>query len=139
MCQISVISQSINQIGRKSFDRRTRVVSPLFVERKGELARLCRSLDELCEMLHQEFPTITKEDYRLFGPELKLLIDTLNGLLKDSKKYANQGRECLKEYIDDLEELEHDIICFRVHLQNNAEMKQTLDAIGKLDFSRFER
>lgn len=139
MCQISVISQSINQIGRKSFDRRTRVVSPLFVERKGELARLCRSLDELCEMLHREFPTITKEDYRLFGPELKLLIDTLNGLLKDSKKYASQGRECLKEHINDLEELEHDLICFRVNLQNNAEMKQTLDAIGKLDFSRFER
>lgn len=114
-------------------------MSPLFVERRGELARLCRSLDELCEMLHREFPTITKEDYRLFGPELKLLIDTLNGLLKDSMKYANQGRECLKEHINDLEELEHDLVCFRVDLQSNAEMKQTMDAIGKLDFSRFER
>jgi hypothetical protein len=51
-----------------------RIVSPLFVERRGEIARLLNEVDALSEHLHDEFPTITEEDYNLFGPELRLLL-----------------------------------------------------------------
>ena len=69
MCQTQVISKHIGRIGRKSFDRRMRIASPLFVERRGELARLLNEVDKLSDRLHEEFPTISENDYRLFGPE----------------------------------------------------------------------
>ena len=70
MCQTAIITQHIGRIGRRSFDRRMRLASPLYVERRGELARLLNEVDSLSERLHNDFPTISADDYRLFGPEL---------------------------------------------------------------------
>ena len=50
MCQTQVISKHIGRIGRRSFDRRMRIASPLFVERRGELARLLNELDKVNTM-----------------------------------------------------------------------------------------
>ena len=47
MCQTQVISRHIGRIGRRSFDRRMRIVSPLYVERRGEIARLLNEVDAL--------------------------------------------------------------------------------------------
>ena len=55
MCQTQVISNHIGRIGRRSFDRRMRIVSPLYVERRGEIARLLNEVDALSERLHDEF------------------------------------------------------------------------------------
>ena len=77
MCQTAMISQHIGRIGRRSFDRRIRLASPMYMERRGELARLLNDVDRLSNLLHDEFPTITAEDYRMFGPELKIAISTL--------------------------------------------------------------
>ena len=52
-------------------------MSPLYVERRGEIARLLNEVDALSERLHDDFPTITEEDYKLFGPELKIVIGTV--------------------------------------------------------------
>lgn len=139
MCQTTIISHSIGLIGRKSFDRHMRVVSPLFHERRGEISRLCNSLYHLCEMLHTDFPTITKDDYAIFGPELRVLINTLKALYADSKKKQEikEGNERLRCYIEDLEELNHDILQYRVRLHNSPEMIQAMSAIGRLDFSHY--
>ena len=112
MCQTTVISKSIGHIGRRSFDRRMRMASPLYVEKRGELARLLNDVDQLSERLHNDFPTITEEDYKMFGPELKIL---------------------------DLEELIHDIYVFRVKAPKNEELQATMAMVGTLDFSRFVR
>lgn len=137
MCQTATISRSIGRLGRSSFDRRMRVVSPLYVEKRGEMTRLCNGLDGLCDLLHGEFPTITKADYEVFGPELKVLIGTLKDLLTDSKRVDPIVNERLRERVDDLVELDHDIVNFRVRLQEDESLKHTMKEIGKLDFSRF--
>lgn len=139
MCQTATISHTICYIGRKSYERRMRVVSPLYVERRGEMTRICNHLDKLCETLHKDFPTITKDDYAIFGPELRVLISTLKDLYTDSKhrKELHDSNERLREHISDLEELNHDIISFRVKLQNDPQMQSAMSSIGKLDFSQF--
>ena len=138
MCQTQVISRHIGRIGRHSFDRRMRMASPLFVERQGEMTRLLNEVDKLSDRLHTEFPTITEEDYRLFGSELRIVINTLKDLRKDSltrselKLYANR----MREQIVDLEELDHNIRTFRVEAPKNKELQATLAQLDKLDFSR---
>lgn len=139
MCQAATISRSIGRLGRRSYDRRMRVVSPAFVERKGDMTRLCNSVAGLCDLLHEDFVTITKEDYEVFGGELRVLISTLKDLYADSnlRPELKESNERLRAHIEDLVELDHDIVNFRVRLQEDEEMKQTMKAIGKLDFSRF--
>ena len=108
MCQTQVISKHIGRIGRKSFDRRMRIASPLFVERRGELARLLNEVDKLSDRLHEEFPTISENDYRLFGPELKVMISTLKALRQDSltRKELKPYNDRMRQQIADLEELD---------------------------------
>lgn len=101
------------------------------------MTRLCNGLRNLCDLLHNEFHTITKADYEVFGPELKVLIGTLKDLLTDSKRVDPVVNERLRVHVDDLVELEHDIVNFRVRLQENESFRQTMKEIAKLDFSKF--
>ena len=137
MCQTQVISRHIGRIGRRSFDRRMRIVSPLYVERRGEIARLLNEVDELSERLHDEFPTITEEDYKLFGPELKVVIGTLKSLLKESRTRheLKPYNERMREQILDLEELDHDIKEFRIDAPKNEELQAAMASVGEIDFS----
>ncbi len=137
MCQTQVISNHIGRIGRRSFDRRMRIVSPLYVERRGEIARLLNEVDALSERLHNEFPTITEEDYRIFGPELKIVIATLKSLLRESmmRHELKPYNERMREQIVDLEELDHDILEFRVKAPKDKELQAAMAKIGEVDFS----
>ena len=137
MCETQVISNRIGRIGRRSFDRRMRIVSPTFVERRGELARLLKEVDNLCELLHADFPNITEEDYRLFGPELRIVISTLKELLRESfrRSELKSYNERMREQIVDLEELDYDIRAFRVKALKNKELQDTMASVGKIDFS----
>ncbi len=137
MCQTQVISKHIGQIGRKSFDRRMRIASPMFVERRGELARLLNEVDKLSDRLHDEFPTISENDYRLFGPELKVLISTLKALRQDSlnRKELKPYNNRMRQQIADLEELDHDIKAFRVNAPKNEELQATMAMLNNLDFT----
>lgn len=139
MCQVTTISRSIGRLGRRSFDRRMKAASPMFVHRKGDMTRLCNSVAGLCKLLHEDFPTITRKDYEVFGGELRVLIDTLKDLYTESQQRHDlkPSSEMLKAQIDDLVELDHDIVNFRVRLQENIEFKQTMKSIGNLDFSKF--
>lgn len=98
---------------------------------------MCNGLQSLCELLHREFSTITKADYEVFGPELRVLIDTLRDLLVDSKRVDPAQNERLREHVDDLVELDHDIVNFRIRLQEDEETRQTMKSIGKLDFAKY--
>ena len=137
MCQTQVISRHIGRIGRRSFDRRMRIVSPLYVERRGEITRLLNEVDALSERLHDEFPTITEEDYKLFGPELKVVIGTLKSLLKESRTRheLKPYNERMREQILDLEELDHDIKEFRIDAPKNEELQAAMASVGEIDFS----
>lgn len=138
MCQPTIISQNIRRIGRRTFDRRMRIASPMYTETKGEIIRLLNDVDRLSEQLHEEFPTISADDYQVFGAELKILVDTLKALRKESvsRKELKACNERLRLQIADLEELDHDIRAFRVNALQNPLLKETMTNIGSLDFSR---
>jgi len=138
MCQTQIITRHIGSIGRRSFDRRMRIASPMFVERRGELARLLNEVEKLSDRLHEDFPTITEDDYRIFGPELKIVISTLKALWKDSltHKELKPYNDRMRQQIADLEEIDHDIKAFRVDAPKNKELQATMALLGSLDFSK---
>ena len=138
MCQTAVISKHIGRIGRRSFDRRLRMASPLYVEKRGEVARLLNEVDRLSDRLHDEFITITEDDYRMFGPELKILISTLKDLRRDSRHRADLRLydDRMRQQIASLEELDHDIVEFRIKAPKNKELQEIMEKIGKMDFSK---
>ncbi len=138
MCQTSVISRHIGSIGRRSFDRRMRMASPLFVEKHGEVARLLNDVDRLSDRLHVEFITITENDYNMFGPELRILISTLKALRSESHSRPELRRydERMRQQILDLEELDHDIYEFRVKAPKNKELQEVLSSLKDIDFSQ---
>jgi len=137
MCQTKVISHHIGRIGRRSFDRRMRMASPLFTEKRGEVARLLNDVDRLSDRLHDEFITITEEDYRMFGPELKIVISTLKALRRESQSRAELKPydERMRQQIADLEELDHDIYVFRVKAPKNKELQDAMASLKGVDFS----
>ena len=139
MCQTTVISRRIGRIGRRSFDRRMRLASPLFVEKLGKIQRLLNDVDKLSERLHEDLPTISLEDYRIFGPELKIVIGTLKDLRKESlsRQELKPYNDRLRLQIADLEELDHDIKVFRVDAPKNQALQQAMDSLSKLDLSKF--
>lgn len=139
MCQTATISRHIGRIGRRSFDRRMRMASPLFTEKQGELARLLNDVDRLIERLHDEFITITEDDYQMFGSELKILISTLKSLRRESQghAYLKHNDDRMRQQISDLEELDHDIYEFRVKAPKNESLQETLASIKNIDFSQF--
>lgn len=138
MCQTAVISHHIGRIGRRSFDRRMRMASPLFTEKRGEMARLLNDVDRLNNRLHDEFISITEEDYRMFGPELKIVISTLKALRRESQPRADLKHydERMRQQIADLEELDHDIYVFRVKAPKNKELQEAMSKISKLDLAK---
>ena len=137
MCQTAVISRHIGRIGRRSFDRRMRLASPLYVEKRGEVTRLLNEVDRLSDRLHDEFITITEDDYRMFGSELKIVINTLKALRRESQSrpelrpYDNR----MREQIADLEELDHDIVEFRIKAPKDEELQEAMASIKDIDFS----
>lgn len=114
------------------------MASPLYVERRGELTRLLNEIDRLRDQIHDEFSTITAEDYNLFGQELRIVIENLKSLISESHSrpelriYNNR----MREQIEDLEELEHDIKSFRVNAPKNEGLQEVMTKIGLLDFSQ---
>jgi len=114
------------------------MASPLYVERRGELARLLNEIDRLRNQIHDEFSTITVEDYNMFGQELRIVIENLKSLRSEShsrpelRLYNNR----MREQIEDLEELEHDIKSFRVNAPKSEGLQEVMTKIGCLDFSQ---
>ncbi len=141
MCETQIISRHIGRLGRRSFDRRMRIASPMFVEKRGELTRLLNEVDKLSDRLHDDFPTISEEDYRMFGPELKVLISTLRDLRQESliRKELKPYNDRMRQQIADLEELDHDIKAFRVDAPKNKDLQKTMAMLNSLDFSKLPK
>ena len=141
MCHPEIISQEIGRIGHRSFDRRMRMASPMFTEKRGEMTRLLNEADSLCNQLHEAFQTISPEDYAIFGPRLRIVIATLKALMQESQNQSSFTcyEERMKRQISDLEELEHDIKVFRVDAQKNESLKKAMKNVGQLDFSKLAR
>lgn len=103
------------------------------------MGKLLNEVDRLSSQLHEAFPTISETDYKAFGPELKIVIDTLKSLRKEniSRGVLKTYNERLRMQIADLEELDNDIKVFRVNAPKNAQLQSTMSALGNLDLSKY--
>lgn len=141
MCETKRLSKSIARIGRRSFDRRIKMASPFFVDKGGEIGRLLNEIDKLSDDLHDAFPSISEDDYHAFSSELKIVIDTLKALRKESlsHKELRGYNDRMRQQIADLEEVDHDIKAFRVDAPKNKDLQSTISALGSLDLTKYAR
>lgn len=133
MCQTMLISDSIVSLSKRSFARRLRTVSARIAAEKGVLTRLNNQLDELYELLYDNYPSITKDDYDSFKGNLTILLDTLKGLCQDYEQSPYHG--ALSDAISRLnsnrmalQELDGDIRYFRINLPRNP---RYVEVIGR--------
>ena len=72
----------------------------------------------------------------MFGPELKIVIATLKSLLRESltRRELKLYNERMRGQIVDLEELDHDILEFRVKGPKNKELQAAMASVGEIDF-----
>lgn len=131
MCQTMCISESIVSLSKRSFTRRLRIASSRMAAEKGMLARLNNQLDELYELLYDNFTSMTASDYKLFAPQLIVLIDTLKSLHKDylHSSYKIPLSDSINRLLDNIsaiEEIKQDIQYFKVNLPHNPRYSEIM-------------
>lgn len=127
MCQTAVISKNISNLGIRTFEQSMSLNQNIYKTRK--LTFLNKGLDLLYDMLYDQFESISSEDYKVFGNNLELLLDTLNYFVKALKKLEN---DILRNEIEKLEsnysalyELNTDIKNYRL----NSSVKEEITAL----------
>ena len=124
MCQTMLISNSIVSLSKRSFARRLRTASYRVAVEKSALTRLNNQLDELYELLYDNYSSMTASDYDSFKDYLHILLDTLKGLCQDYERSAY--RDALADSLSRLrsnrvalEEIDNDICNFKIRVPRN--------------------
>jgi hypothetical protein len=119
-----LISNSIVSLSKRSFARRLRTASYRVAVEKSALTRLNNQLDELYELLYDNYSSMTASDYDSFKDNLHILLDTLKGLCQDYERSAY--RDALADSLSRLrsnrvalEEIDNDICNFKIRLPRN--------------------
>ena len=135
MCQSAVISNTVRRLGRRSFTHRMEVATP-GAYKAAQLARLNRELDNLYELIYDEWNTITEQDYAVFGGQLELLVNTIKQLYDDCCRSAD--RRQLKDEVERLGmnysalyELNSDIVNFRIKAPRNTALQEMMSKAAK--------
>lgn len=89
MCETAQISKKMVCIGRRTFLHRMEVATPN-TYRVGQLARLNKDLDNLYELLYAQWRSVTAEDYKLFGGQFQVLLDTIKSLYDSCRKLPRE-------------------------------------------------
>lgn len=140
MCQTELISKNVVKLSKRSFSHRLEAVVPNEY-RESQLARLNRELDDLYDLIYDDWRTITEEDYRIFGVQFTILLQTLKQLYDTCRKMPEEMG--LKEetrklglVYSALYELNSDIVNFCIKLPKNQEMKRLMDRLTEVDQKR---
>ena len=137
MCETAVISDKVVRLSRRSYNHRLVMAAPNNYH-AGQLARLNRELDSLYELIYDEWTTISEEDYRVFGGQLVILIQTVKQLYETCKKQSKhlglqeETRKLGMNY-SAIYELNSDIVNFRVKMPKNEAMMQALHKLSEVD------
>lgn len=136
MCQTSLISSNIVRLSTRSYKQRLEVVTPDGFN-VSHLARLNRDLDNFYELLYSQWQTVTEEDYRLFGRQLNIMLQTIKDLLT-ACKHLPKSEELHKELgklnrnFAALYELNSDIVNFKIKMPKDVEMKELMNRAAKV-------
>lgn len=136
MCQTAVISSTVKRLGRRSYTHRMEVATPGGYNAM-QLSRLNRELDNLYELIYEDWNTITEQDYAVFGGQLSLLVSTLKQLYDDCRRSAM--RRTMHDEVarlgmnySALHELNNDIVSYRIKAPRNAELQQVMSEASKV-------
>lgn len=130
MCQTAVISNKIVRIGTRSYRQNLESMGKNYISLLN-LSMLNRDLDNLYEIIYNQIPTITAEDYNVFGAQLQQLIKTIKDLFKTCKKAPaslgiDKETEILGRNYSALYELDKDIRNFKITQAKDTSLCQLL-------------
>ena len=134
MCQTSVIYDDVTRLSRRSFRHRMESASAGGYH-VGQLSRLNAELTRLYDFLYDQYPTITEDDYKVFGPQLLLLLETLKGLRKSCETLPEEFRgetERLASNYSSLREINSDIVNFRIKLPSDEHFRSLMSEASRL-------
>lgn len=130
MCQTALISDRIINIGTRTYRNNLESLGNRHVSPR-KLCMLNRDLDNLSELLYEQFPTISAKDYDIFGDQLRQLLDTVNDLYVTCKMIPASCE--IKKEIEKLgmnhaalSELYSDIYRYRVKTATDPDLKRLL-------------
>ena len=137
MCQTETITQNVVRLSKRSYSHRLEIIMPNAYH-ASQLARLNRELDRLYEMIYDDWQSIREEDYKVFGAQLSILLQTIKQLHNTCKE---QPREMALEEetkrlgmnYSALFELNSDIVNFCINMPKNQEMKQLMERLTQVD------
>ena len=137
MCETVLISNRVRRLSRRSYNHRLVIASS---ERYhvAQLARLNRELDSLYELIYDDRRNITEEDYRVFGGQFEILVQTVKLLYDSCRKmpkssgFQEETKRLGMNY-SALHELQKDIVNFCIKLPKNQELKDLLKRLSDVD------
>ena len=137
MCQTEVISNAVVRLGRRSFAHRMDVARPNGYGTE-QLARLNRELDNLYELIYEDWRNISETDYAVFGGQLVILVKTVKQLYDDCRRLTDNTKmkkevEKLGMNYSALYELNSDIVNFCIKMPKNQEMKSLMKRLAEID------
>lgn len=131
MCHTALITDSIANISTRSL-RHTLMAASGKEFTKAKLAGLNRSLDSFYELMYDQYNSITRKDYKIIGPQMKILLDVLKNLYSICYKMASPGSNLAQE-VDRLGrnysaiyEINSDIKHFRLPVKQDEELTSLL-------------
>ena len=137
MCQTERISNAVVRLGRRSYTHRMEVARPNGYG-IAQLARLNRELDDLYELIYDDWRSITEMDYAVFGGQLVILVKTVKQLYDECRRMPgsidmkNQVERLGMNY-SALYELNSDIVNFCIKMPKNQEMKKLMHRLSEVD------
>lgn len=137
MCQTTIITNKVERLSKRSYSHRLDMAVPNRYH-VSQLVRLNRELDGLYELIYNDWRTITEEDYKMFGGQFVILIQTIKQLYDACKKQPkamglSEETKRLGMNYSALYELNSDIVNFCIKMPKNEEMKKALMHLAEVD------
>lgn len=136
MCQTALISKNMVRMSKRTYNHRLEIVTPNLY-RVSQLARLNRDLDALYELVYDEWRTVTEEDYKVFGGQFNVLLETIKGLYNACRKAPKElglkeETKKLGMNYSALYEVNSDIVNWNIKAPKNETLKKALARAGEV-------
>lgn len=136
MCQTALISRNMVSMSKRTYSHRLEVATPNLYS-VGQLARLNRELDALYELVYDQWRTVTEEDYKVFGGQFKVLLETIKNLYNACRKapkelgLKDETRKLGMNY-SALYEVNSDIVNWNIKAPKNEALKEAMRRAGEV-------
>lgn len=137
MCQTALISRNVVRMSKRAYSHRLEVVTPNLYH-VSQLARLNRDLDGLYELVYGQWRTVSAEDYKVFGGQFKVLLETIKDLYNACRKapkelgLQNETRKLGMNY-SALYEINSDIVNWNIKAPKNEALKEAMRHLAEVD------